>query len=98
MVSHPMPLHAFALGFVTYALRFGDKPQDPVAAIEYLSMKLGLVMLVLGCIHLINIKVFNTMRTRALQELKATGPKTAQPSSAMSDLVAQGRSMGNTPA
>ncbi len=84
------------LGFVTYALRFGAKPQDPVATIEYLSMKLGLVMLVLGVMHMVNIKVFSSMRSRALSSRGL--PTYAAPRAAASELVAKGHSLGNTPA
>src|ERR1043166_2184242 len=39
------------IGYVTLALRYGEKPLDLTAAIEFLSMKVGLVLLVLGGMH-----------------------------------------------
>ncbi|MBL9201112.1 MAG: hypothetical protein JNL39_11425, partial [Opitutaceae bacterium] len=36
------------LGFITTALRYGDKPVDLQEMLEFLSMKLGVVLLVLG--------------------------------------------------
>src|ERR1044071_6974086 len=35
-------------GFITTALRYGDKPHDLQEMIEFLSSKLGVVLLVLG--------------------------------------------------
>lgn len=85
------------LGFVTYALRFGDKPRDAVAVIEYLSMKLGLVMLILGVMHLVNIKVFTSMRHRAIQQAPGTTRETT-PTTVAGNLVAKGHGLSNTPA
>ena len=45
------------LGYVTLALRLGSKPQNVVGAIEFLSTKVGLVMLVLGAMHFFNLYV-----------------------------------------
>jgi hypothetical protein len=39
------------IGFVCLALRFGDKPSDLVGAVEYLSTKIGLVIVLLGFMH-----------------------------------------------
>lgn len=54
------------LGYVAVALRFGDKPDDLARAIEVLSTKIGVVLLVLGVMHFFNIKVISGMRRRAL--------------------------------
>ena len=54
------------LGYVSYALRFGNRPGDAPEAIEYLSAKIGVVLLVLGVMHFINIKIFASMRRRAI--------------------------------
>ena len=45
------------LGYVTLALRYGTKPTDWVEAIEFLSTKIGLVLLVLGFMHFFNVRV-----------------------------------------
>src|SRR5687767_9626569 len=55
------------LGYVSLALRYGRKPLDPAQAIEFLSTKVGIVLLVLGAMHFINIKIFSSMRRRAVE-------------------------------
>ena len=54
------------VGYVTLALRYGDKPQTTSQAIEVLSTKIGIVLLVLGVMHFFNIKVISGMRRRAI--------------------------------
>ena len=43
-------------GFITLALRYGHKPTTAEAMIEFLSTKIGLVILVLGMMHFFNIR------------------------------------------
>ena len=52
------------MGYVTLALKFGARPTDLPEAIEVLSTKIGLVLIVLGVMHFFNIKVINTFRER----------------------------------
>jgi len=54
------------VGYIALALKYGEKPIDLAQAIEILSTKLGLVLLVLGGMHFFNIYVFSRMRRRAL--------------------------------
>ena len=54
------------IGYVTLALKYGAKPADMVGAIEVLSTKVGLVLLVLGFMHFFNLAVFSKMRRRTL--------------------------------
>ncbi len=54
------------IGYVTLALKYGDKPNSLQSAIEFLSTKVGLVLLVLGAMHFLNLRVFSNMRKRAL--------------------------------
>ena len=54
------------IGFVTLALRYGEKPIDPQSALEILSTKVGLVLVVLGFMHFTNIFVFSRMRRRGV--------------------------------
>ncbi len=54
------------VGYVSLALKYGDKPSDLAQAIETLSTKVGLVLLVLGVMHFFNLYVFSKMRRRAL--------------------------------
>lgn len=56
------------IGYVTLALRYGDKPTSIQTAIEFLSTKVGLVLLVLGAMHFFNIYVISRMRRRALMQ------------------------------
>jgi hypothetical protein len=43
------------IGFVSLALRMGPRPRDTVEAIEFLSTKIGLVVVVLGLMHFFNM-------------------------------------------
>ena len=54
------------IGYVTLALKYGEKPDSLQAAIEFFSTKIGLVLLVLGAMHFFNLYIFSKMRRRAL--------------------------------
>ena len=51
------------VGFVSLALKYGVKPRDTV---EFFSTKMGMVLLVLGSMHFLNLVVFSKMRRRAM--------------------------------
>ncbi len=53
-------------GYVTLALKYGDKPIDLAGAIESLSTKVGMVLMVLGVMHFFNLYIFSRMRRRGL--------------------------------
>ena len=53
------------IGFVTLALKYGDKVTDAQTGLESLSSKVGLVLLVLGAMHFFNLFVFAKLRRRA---------------------------------
>jgi len=55
------------IGFVTLALKYGDKAADMQTALEILSSKVGLVLVVLGAMHFLNLYVFSKMRRRGSQ-------------------------------
>jgi hypothetical protein len=55
------------VGYISLALRYGDKPADAAQAIETLSTKVGVVLLILGVMHFINIRIFSSMRRRAIE-------------------------------
>jgi len=59
------------LGFIATALRYGDKPRDIQELIEFLSTKLGLVMVVLGGMHFFNMFNFDKMRRKGLRPVGA---------------------------
>jgi hypothetical protein len=57
------------IGYVTLALKYGAAAADAQQAVETLSTKIGLVLLVLGGMHFFNLAVFSGMRKRALHKL-----------------------------
>jgi hypothetical protein len=68
------------VGFITTALRYGTKPSDTQEMIEFLSTKLGVVLLVLGAMHFFNMFNFDKMRHKGLaQDRAATAVPTPPP-------------------
>jgi predicted MFS family arabinose efflux permease len=61
------------VGCVVYALKTYENPANLRQAIEVVSDKLGLVLLVLGLMHFFNLYVFSRVRRRA-QENNAPPP------------------------
>ncbi len=55
------------LGFIATALRYGYKPHDVQEVIEFLSTKLGVVLVVLGAMHFFNLFNFDKMRRKGLR-------------------------------
>jgi hypothetical protein len=53
-------------GYITMALKIGLKPVDAVEALEILSSKIGLVILILGGMHFFNLYLFGRLRKRTL--------------------------------
>ncbi|WEH40039.1 hypothetical protein OG233_11375 [Streptomyces sp. NBC_01218] len=62
------------LGFVTLYLRNSDDIASARELFDALSPKLGVVLLVLGAMHLGNVYVLNKMRRRGLMEHEQTPP------------------------
>ena len=54
------------IGYVTLALKYGVAAANTQEAVESLSTKVGLVLLVLGGMHFFNLFVFARMRRRGL--------------------------------
>ena len=54
------------IGAVCLALRRGGHPGNVQEMIEVLSLKIGVVLLVLGAMHFFNLFVFSKIRRRAL--------------------------------
>jgi len=52
------------IGYVTLALKYGVTANGAQEAVESLSTKIGLVLLVLGGMHFFNLFVFTRMRKR----------------------------------
>lgn len=62
------------LGFVMLYLRSGADVHELTGLFEALSVKIGIVMLVLGVIHFLNVYVFNSIRRRSRAEALRTPP------------------------
>ncbi|MFB8393795.1 hypothetical protein [Streptomyces yangpuensis] len=62
------------IGFVTLYLRSTDEIDSARALFEALSVKLGVVLLVLGVMHLGNVWALNRMRRRGIMERQQTPP------------------------
>ncbi|MGH8018083.1 MAG: hypothetical protein ACREIA_07305 [Opitutaceae bacterium] len=64
------------IGFIAFALRYGTKPATAQEAFEFISTKLGIVLLVLGAMHFFNMRNFDKMRRKGL------APRLAEPAAA----------------
>ncbi|HZR20662.1 MAG TPA: hypothetical protein VFE51_25495 [Verrucomicrobiae bacterium] len=53
------------IGFVALALKHGEHAVDAETGLEILSSKVGLVLVVLGAMHFLNLYVFARLRRRA---------------------------------
>jgi len=62
------------VGYITLALKFGSKPETMQDAFEFLSTKLGLVLIVLGGMHFFNMFNFDKMRRKGRRTLAAEPP------------------------
>src|SRR5205814_6541880 len=59
------------IGYVTMALKYGAAAANAQEALEALSTKVGVVLLVLGGMHFFNLAVFTKMRKRGLNHKPA---------------------------
>jgi hypothetical protein len=66
------------IGFMALALRYGDRANDLQSGVEILSSKVGLVLVVLGVMHFLNLYVFARLRRRASHN-RATPPALPKP-------------------
>lgn len=75
-------------GYITLALKYGDKPGDLVAAIEFASMKIGLVLLVVGTMHFFNLYLLAQARKRRLgHDVRSEYGRPAPPSGLAAQLA-----------
>jgi hypothetical protein len=65
------------IGFVSLALRFGGRPTGLVDSIEFLSTKIGLVIVVIGLMHFNNMAALIKLRKSKLFNVFTTTPKAA---------------------
>ena len=63
--------YLIAFGFIGCALKYGGNVNDPTAAIELLSAKIGAIVLAIGFMHFVMVWVFACIRT---DEPKKTSP------------------------
>jgi len=69
-----MGFYLLNLGFVTVAMRSGTSIPDTSTAMETLSLKLGLVLLVLGVLHFCNVFFLNRYRRGRLRQQQPMPP------------------------
>lgn len=62
------------LGVVALYLRIGDSVADARALVEVLSVKMGVVLLMLGFVHLTNVYVFTKIRRRGRLDAMTAPP------------------------
>ena len=62
------------LGVVALYLRIGDSVADARAVVEVLSVKMGVVLLMLGFVHLTNVYVFTKIRRRGRLDAMTAPP------------------------
>lgn len=78
-----MGFYLFHIGFALLILRYGTRADNLPEAIETVSTKLGLVLLVLAVSHFIHLAVFSRYRRRPnVADLRAAANVLAQPVSA----------------
>ena len=89
------------LGFVSLALKYGDKPYTAVEAVEFLSTKIGLVIVVVGAMHFFNMSWLVKFRQSKLFNVFApqgSNPSEAPPAARKSAWPSQGAPENLTPA
>src|SRR5258707_1886576 len=74
-VNHLMVVGFYLInvGYVAFALKTTENPGNLRQAIELVSDKIGLVLLVLGLMHFFNLVIFSRVRKHA-QEISAPPP------------------------
>ena len=66
-------------GVVALFLRLGARPEDAVEFIELLSLKIGIVLLLLGMMHYFNMFNIARMRRKSLRKREQDPPTSAKP-------------------
>ena len=75
------------IGFISLALRYGAKPDDAVGAVEFLSTKIGIAVVVLGVMHFFNMSMLVKFRHTRL--FRAFAPKIRESDAAFDTNPAQ---------
>jgi len=79
------------IGYVTLALKYGDKPHTSQEAFEFLSTKVGLVLLILGGMHFFN--VFNFAKIRRKGKRNGAEKMAAEPHLGPAEAIARKREL-----
>jgi len=69
-----MGFYLLNLGYVAFAMRSGARVTDASEALETLSMKIGLVLLVLGILHFCNVFFLGRYRRGRLRQQQPAPP------------------------
>lgn len=62
------------IGYAVYTLQVTGGIVNTQEVIEKLSLKIGLIILILGAMHFFNLYIFFTLRKKATQEAKYKAP------------------------
>jgi len=62
------------IGYAVYTLQVTASIVNTQEVIEQLSLKIGLIILILGGMHFFNLYIFFTLRKKATQEAKYKAP------------------------
>ena len=68
------------IGYAVYTLQVTVSITNVQQTIEQLSLKIGLIILILGAMHFFNLYIFFTLRKRATQAARYTAPVTVNQS------------------
>ncbi len=55
------------IGFMLLFLATGSRPERPLVVAEHLSWKLGIVVVVLGVMHMLNLLILNGLRSGGMK-------------------------------
>ncbi len=64
------------IGYAVYTLQVTSAITNVQQVIERLSLKIGLIILILGAMHFFNLYIFFTLRKKATQEARYKAPVT----------------------
>lgn len=62
------------IGYAVYTLQVTSSVTNFQEVIEKLSLKIGLIILILGAMHFFNLYIFFTLRKKATQEARYKAP------------------------
>jgi hypothetical protein len=79
-------------GYMSLALKLADRVTTPTSAVEALSNKVGLVLVVLGTMHFFNLYVFSRIRR---QSRIARAPRPVEPDGMLAKVVMPLAGMGD---